>query len=177
MEFVDRVSAYPNRYLMTTEDGRTSYVVLERADEPVTVGTPLNAETLNPMAEEVEKLRAEVDAMKGVDIGVRPGDNRTQVDPTLFDYFLLYRTEDDRAPLVFDALEYSSANERFTAVHYHGIENVPSADQQPTSFLTFFAGQNGEWSMEYVYWSAENIDSYPSYYRVYGFKYPILGVE
>lgn len=49
MEFVDRVSAYPNRYLMTTEDGSARYVVLERADEPVTVGTPLNAETFNTL--------------------------------------------------------------------------------------------------------------------------------
>lgn len=49
MEFVDRVSAYPNRYLMTDENGHASYVVLEKADEPTTVGTPLNAETLNGM--------------------------------------------------------------------------------------------------------------------------------
>ena len=49
MEFVDRVSAYPNRYLMTDENGNASYVVLEKADEPTTVGTPLNAETLNGM--------------------------------------------------------------------------------------------------------------------------------
>lgn len=49
MVFVDRESAYPNRYLMTAEDGSTSYVVLERADEPTKVGTPLNAETFNPI--------------------------------------------------------------------------------------------------------------------------------
>jgi hypothetical protein len=49
MEFVDRVSAYPNRYLMTDENGHASYVVLEKADEPTTVGTPLNAETFNGM--------------------------------------------------------------------------------------------------------------------------------
>lgn len=47
MEFKDRVSAYPNRYAMTDENGNTSYVVLERADEPVVTGTPLNAETFN----------------------------------------------------------------------------------------------------------------------------------
>ena len=45
--FEDRVSAYPNRYLITDENGNSSYVVLERADEPVKVGTPLNAETFN----------------------------------------------------------------------------------------------------------------------------------
>ncbi len=47
MAFVDRVSAYPNRYMMTLENGSASYVVLERADEPITPGTPLNAETFN----------------------------------------------------------------------------------------------------------------------------------
>lgn len=49
MEFQDRVSAYPNRYILTMPDGTASYVVLERADEPVTPGTPLNAETFNTM--------------------------------------------------------------------------------------------------------------------------------
>lgn len=52
MKFVDRVSAYPGRYIMTTEDGRASYVILERADEPTVVGTPLNAETFNEMVGE-----------------------------------------------------------------------------------------------------------------------------
>lgn len=47
MEFIDRVSAYPNRYLLTDENGNAYYVVLERADEPTRVGTPLNAETFN----------------------------------------------------------------------------------------------------------------------------------
>ena len=42
MEFVDRVSAYPNRYLVTDENGNAYYAVLERADEPITPGTPLN---------------------------------------------------------------------------------------------------------------------------------------
>lgn len=47
IKFVDRVSAYPNRYLVTPENGTPYYVTLERADEPTTVGTPLNAATLN----------------------------------------------------------------------------------------------------------------------------------
>lgn len=49
MEFQDRVSAYPNRYILTTEDGSASHVLLERADEPIIPGTPLNAETFNAM--------------------------------------------------------------------------------------------------------------------------------
>lgn len=49
MEFVDRVSAYPNRYTMTDENGNVSHVFLERADEPITEGTPLNAKTFNSL--------------------------------------------------------------------------------------------------------------------------------
>jgi hypothetical protein len=47
MNFEDRVSTYPNRYLMTDENGNTSYIILERADEPINPGTPLNAATMN----------------------------------------------------------------------------------------------------------------------------------
>lgn len=49
MEFQDRVSAYPNRYLLTDENGNTSYVHLERADEPTVPGTPLSAENMNSL--------------------------------------------------------------------------------------------------------------------------------
>lgn len=49
MEFTDRVSAYPNRYMLTDESGNSYYVILERADDPVVIGTPLNAETFNAM--------------------------------------------------------------------------------------------------------------------------------
>ena len=47
--FVDRKAAKPNRYKVTLESGETFYAVLERADEPIVEGTPLNAETLNDM--------------------------------------------------------------------------------------------------------------------------------
>ena len=47
MVFEDRVSTYPNRYTMTDENGNVSHVLLERDDEPITTGTPLNAETFN----------------------------------------------------------------------------------------------------------------------------------
>lgn len=48
-QFVDRVSKYPNRFKITKSDGTTEYVVIERADEPTTVGTPLNAATFNAL--------------------------------------------------------------------------------------------------------------------------------
>ena len=47
--FTDRESAYPYRYRITRENGTSEFVVLERADEPVVVGTPLNAETFNAL--------------------------------------------------------------------------------------------------------------------------------
>lgn len=48
--FVDRVSTYPNRYKVTRENGAIEYLTLARADEPTTVGTPLNATTLNALS-------------------------------------------------------------------------------------------------------------------------------
>jgi len=48
--FVDRQSTYPNRYKVTPVDGTPYFAVLERADEPVVAGTPLNAETMNALA-------------------------------------------------------------------------------------------------------------------------------
>ena len=45
--FIDRQSAKPRRYKVIPEKGEPYYVVLERADEPIVDGTPLNAETFN----------------------------------------------------------------------------------------------------------------------------------
>lgn len=47
--FTDRQPTYPNRYRVVTESGEAYYVTLERADEPLVPGTPLNAETLNSL--------------------------------------------------------------------------------------------------------------------------------
>lgn len=52
--FVDRQSAYPNRYKITRADGSTEYVTLERADEPTVVGTPLNAATFNSLFNDLD---------------------------------------------------------------------------------------------------------------------------
>lgn len=56
MVFVDRESAYPNRYLMTDANGNASYVILEKADEPVVVGTALNAENLNALLQKPQAI-------------------------------------------------------------------------------------------------------------------------
>lgn len=66
-KFVDRQSAYPNRYKVTREDGTTEYITLERADEPTVMGTPLNAATFNKIIEEVIPMtRGGTDATDGV---------------------------------------------------------------------------------------------------------------
>lgn len=46
--FKDRKPTLPNRYKVTPEDGSAPYyITLERADEPIEVGTALNAAALN----------------------------------------------------------------------------------------------------------------------------------
>jgi hypothetical protein len=51
--FVDRQSTYPNRCLITPQNGNPYYAVVERADEPIVAGTPLNAETMNGLADDI----------------------------------------------------------------------------------------------------------------------------
>lgn len=60
--FVDRMSGYPNRYRMVPATGTPSYITLERADEPTTPGTPLNAETLNGLIADINAMETEVKA-------------------------------------------------------------------------------------------------------------------
>lgn len=69
ISFVDRVSAYPNRYIMTDENGNASYIVLERADDPITVGTPMNAETFNELAESIPTITSGSDEPSGGNSG------------------------------------------------------------------------------------------------------------
>lgn len=46
-DFRDRVPTKPNRYRIIPEDGGIeSYVTIERADDPIVEGTPLNREAL-----------------------------------------------------------------------------------------------------------------------------------
>lgn len=47
MEFIDRQSKYPNRVLITPENGAPYYATVVRADEPTEAGTPLTAGVFN----------------------------------------------------------------------------------------------------------------------------------
>ena len=54
MEFKDRVANKPNRVKLTYEDsGASNYAVVELADEPIEVGTPLNKSTFDEMQKEL----------------------------------------------------------------------------------------------------------------------------
>ena len=67
MPFVDRESKYPNRYLVTDEFGNQYYLTLTRADEPVRVGTPLNAATFNKFFDSVLQGAAVVNLLDNAD--------------------------------------------------------------------------------------------------------------
>lgn len=49
LEFKDRVPQNPGRVKITPENGTAFYAIMERADEPITEGTPLNAGNFNEM--------------------------------------------------------------------------------------------------------------------------------
>ena len=49
LEFKDRVPQKPGRVKITPENGTAFYATIERADEPIQEGTPLNAGYLNQL--------------------------------------------------------------------------------------------------------------------------------
>ena len=49
LEFKDRVPQKPGRVKITPENGTAYYATIERADEPIEPGTPLNAGNFNKM--------------------------------------------------------------------------------------------------------------------------------
>ena len=67
LEFRDRVPQKPGRVKITPEEGTAFYALLERADEPIQVGTPLNAGTFNEMLAMIQSidLNASVEGDEG----------------------------------------------------------------------------------------------------------------
>lgn len=59
MEFKDRVPQKPGRVKITPENGTAYYATMERADEPVEVGTPLNAGRFNEMVAMIQSVDLE----------------------------------------------------------------------------------------------------------------------
>lgn len=71
MEFKDRQSTYPNRYKITLESGESYYATFERADEPIALGTLLNAETFNSL---VSEINAKAPAITGAATAIATSD-------------------------------------------------------------------------------------------------------
>ena len=67
LSFIDRVPEKPGRVKITPEEGTAFYALLERADEPIQVGTPLNAGTFNEMLAMIQSidLNASVEGDEG----------------------------------------------------------------------------------------------------------------
>lgn len=53
MEFVDRISGDPGRVKIKPENGSEYYATIERADNPIDSGTPINAENLNAISNDM----------------------------------------------------------------------------------------------------------------------------
>ena len=56
LEFKDRVPQKPGRVKITPEDGSIFYATLERADDPIQEGTPLNARNFNEMVAMIQSI-------------------------------------------------------------------------------------------------------------------------
>ena len=56
LEFKDRVPQKPGRVKITPENGTAFYATLDRADEPIEVGTPLNARNFNEMVAMIQSI-------------------------------------------------------------------------------------------------------------------------
>ena len=56
LEFKDRVPQKPGRVKITPEEGTAFYATMERADEPIQEGTPLNARNFNEMVAMIQSI-------------------------------------------------------------------------------------------------------------------------
>ena len=56
LEFKDRVPQKPGRVKITPESGTPYYATMERADEPIDPGTPLNAGNFNEMIAMIQSI-------------------------------------------------------------------------------------------------------------------------
>ena len=77
MKFEDRISEYPGRIKLTEENGEAHYYTLERADEPTQPGTPLSAENLNKLTQDVNGKTGASIVLTGDDIAISASDNTT----------------------------------------------------------------------------------------------------
>ena len=69
LEFKDRVPQKPGRVKITPENGIAYYAVMERADEPIEVGTPLRAGIFNELVARIEPVALDTSVEDGVGNG------------------------------------------------------------------------------------------------------------
>jgi hypothetical protein len=65
LEFKDRVPQKPGRVKITPEDGTAFYATMERADEPIEVGTPLHAKNFNEMIAMIQSVALDTSVEDG----------------------------------------------------------------------------------------------------------------
>jgi hypothetical protein len=65
LEFKDRVPQKPGRVKITPEDGTAFYATMERADEPIEVGTPLHAGNFNEMIAMIQSVALDTSVEDG----------------------------------------------------------------------------------------------------------------
>ena len=63
--FKDRVPQQPGRVKITPENGTAFFATLERADNPVEEGTPLNAGNFNEMVAMIQSLALDASVEEG----------------------------------------------------------------------------------------------------------------
>jgi len=67
--FKDRVPQKPGRVKITPENGTAFYATMERADEPIEVGTPLHAGNFNEMIAMIQSVALDTSVEDGVEHG------------------------------------------------------------------------------------------------------------
>ena len=146
MVFVDRESAYPNRYRVIPETGSPYYIVLERADEPVTPGTPLNAETFNAMRDD---LAAEM-APGGFGLGTEPADAEGDANNAISTgWYQVQGANTPSAGIWWDIFVISSLKAGFAggySVKQFAFDRYGSSSENGSCFLFRSKAGGGEWS-------------------------------
>ena len=65
LEFKDRVPQKPGRVKITPENGTAYFATMERADEPIQIGTPLNAGNFNEMIAMIHSVSLDTSVEEG----------------------------------------------------------------------------------------------------------------
>ena len=65
LEFKDRVPQKPGRVKITPENGTAYFATMERADDPIQIGTPLNAGNFNEMIAMIQSVSLDTSVEEG----------------------------------------------------------------------------------------------------------------